>query len=71
MAQSPLCDLIGIDVPIIQAGMSIFTSPPTGRRGLDAGGALGSIGAWNRPCDQLRRELDELRDLTGRQSVRR
>ena len=25
--RSPLCDLIGIDVPIIQAGMSIFTSP--------------------------------------------
>ncbi len=62
--RSPLCDLIGIDVPIIQAGMSIFTSPQLAAAVSNAG-ALGSIGAWNRPCDQLRRELDELRDLTG------
>jgi nitronate monooxygenase/enoyl-[acyl-carrier protein] reductase II len=63
--RSPLCDLIGIDVPIIQAGMSIFTSPALAAAVSNAG-ALGSIGAWNRPADQLRRELVELRDLTKR-----
>jgi enoyl-[acyl-carrier protein] reductase II len=61
--RSPLCDLVGLEVPIIQAGMSIFTSPALAAAVSNAG-ALGSIGAWNRPADQLRRELDELRDLT-------
>jgi enoyl-[acyl-carrier protein] reductase II len=62
---SPLCDLVGIEVPLIQAGMSIFTSPPLAAAVSDAG-ALGSLGAWNRPTDQLRRDLAELRDLTER-----
>jgi nitronate monooxygenase/enoyl-[acyl-carrier protein] reductase II len=60
-----LCDLVGIEVPIIQAGMSIFTSPALAAAVSNAG-ALGSLGAWNRPNDQLRRELEELRDLTSR-----
>ena len=63
--RSPLCALIGIEVPIIQAGMSIFTSPLLASAVSDAG-ALGSLGAWNRPTDQLKRELGELRDLTER-----
>jgi enoyl-[acyl-carrier protein] reductase II len=63
--RSPLCAVVGIEVPIIQAGMSIFTSPVLAAAVSDAG-ALGSLGAWNRPTDQLRRELAELRDLTDR-----
>ena len=63
--RSPLSDLVGIEVPIIQAGMSIFTSPELAAAVSNAG-ALGSLGAWNRPTDQLRRELTELRDLTER-----
>ena len=63
--RSPLCDLIGIEFPIIQAGMSIFTSPALAAAVSDAG-ALGSLGAWNRPADQLRRDLAELRELTER-----
>jgi enoyl-[acyl-carrier protein] reductase II len=63
--RSPLCDLVGIDVPIIQAGMSIYTSPALAGA-VSRAGALGSLGAWNRPVDQLRRELAELRDLTDR-----
>jgi nitronate monooxygenase/enoyl-[acyl-carrier protein] reductase II len=63
--RSPLCELVGIEVPLIQAGMSIFTSPALVAAVSDAG-ALGSLGAWNRPTDQLRRELAQLRDLTGR-----
>jgi nitronate monooxygenase/enoyl-[acyl-carrier protein] reductase II len=63
--RSPLCDLVGIEVPIIQAGMSIFTSPALAAAVSDAG-ALGGLGAWNRPADRLRRELAELRDLTER-----
>src|SRR6478672_11620632 len=63
--RSPLCDLIGIEVPIVQAGMSIFTSPALAAAVSDAG-ALGSLGAWNRPTDQLQRELADLRRLTER-----
>jgi len=63
--RSPLCDLVGIDVPIIQAGMSIFTSPSLAAAVSEAG-ALGSLGAWNRRTDQHREALAELRDLTGR-----
>lgn len=63
--RSPLCDLVNIEIPIIQAGMSIFTSPALAAAVSDAG-ALGSLGAWNRPTDQLRRELAEVRDLTER-----
>jgi nitronate monooxygenase/enoyl-[acyl-carrier protein] reductase II len=43
--------------------MSIFTSPALAAAVSDAG-ALGSLGAWNRPSDQLQRELGELRDRT-------
>ena len=38
--RSPLCDLVEIRVPIIQAGMSIFTSPVLAAAVSDAG-ALG------------------------------
>ncbi len=62
--RSPLCDLVGIDVPIIQAGMSIFTSPALAAA-VSSAGALGSIGAWNRPVDQLEHDLSELRELTS------
>jgi enoyl-[acyl-carrier protein] reductase II len=61
--RSPLCALVGIEVPIIQAGMSVFTSPELAAAVSNAG-ALGSLGAWNRPADQLRRDLAELRELT-------
>jgi NAD(P)H-dependent flavin oxidoreductase YrpB (nitropropane dioxygenase family) len=60
-----LCDSVGIEVPIIQAGMSIFTSPALAAA-VSGAGALGSLGAWNRPTEQLRRELAELHDLTER-----
>jgi enoyl-[acyl-carrier protein] reductase II len=45
--------------------MSIFTSPALAAAVSEAG-ALGSVGAWNRPTDQLRSELGELFDLTDR-----
>jgi enoyl-[acyl-carrier protein] reductase II len=66
--RSRLCDLVGIEFPIIQAGMSIFTSPEL-TAAVSNAGALGSLGAWNRPTDQLRRELAELRDFTDRPFV--
>lgn len=65
MLHTFLCDLLNIRTPVIQAGMSIYTSPALAAAVSNAGG-LGSLGAWQRPADQLRREIDELRDLTDR-----
>lgn len=65
MLRTRLCELIGIDVPLIQAGMSLYTSPELAAAVSEAG-ALGSLGVWQRPADQLRRDLDELRDRTQR-----
>ncbi len=65
MLHTQLCDLLNIRTPVIQAGMSTFTSPALVAAVSDAGG-LGSLGAWHRPADQLRRDLAELRDRTDR-----
>jgi nitronate monooxygenase/enoyl-[acyl-carrier protein] reductase II len=65
MLHTPLCTLLGIDVPVIQAGMSVYTSPPLAAAVSNAG-ALGSLGAWQRPVEQLRSDLDALRDATDR-----
>lgn len=65
MLRTPLTDLVGVDVPVIQAGMSIFTSPTLAAAVSNAGG-LGSLGAWQRSAKELRRDLDELRGATGR-----
>ena len=44
MLRTPLCDLVGIDVPVIQSGISVFTSPRLATRHLIArGGVFGSI----------------------------
>jgi enoyl-[acyl-carrier protein] reductase II len=65
MLRTPLRDLVGIDVPIIQAGMSVYTSPKLAAAVSNAGG-LGSLGAWMRPVEQLRRDLEQLREATDR-----
>jgi enoyl-[acyl-carrier protein] reductase II len=63
--RTPLCELLGIRIPLIQAGMSVYTSPELASA-VSTAGALGSLGAWRRPADQLRRDLAELREATDR-----
>jgi enoyl-[acyl-carrier protein] reductase II len=63
--RTPLCDLVGIDAPVIQAGMSVYTSPELVTAVSNAGG-LGSLGAWQRPVEQLERDLAVVRDRTDR-----
>ncbi len=65
MLNTPLRDLLGIDVPVIQAGMSVFTSPRLVAAVSNAGG-LGSLGAWQRTPEDLRRDLAALRETTDR-----
>ncbi|MEO6029122.1 MAG: nitronate monooxygenase [Candidatus Binatia bacterium] len=60
-----VCDLLGIDAPILQAGMSTFTSAELVAAVSNAGG-LGILGALLRPPDQLRAEIQRIRTLTTR-----
>jgi enoyl-[acyl-carrier protein] reductase II len=63
MIRTALCDLLGIDVPIIQAGMSVFTSAELAAATSNAGG-LGTLGGWRRPTDDLARQIEAIDELT-------
>lgn len=65
MLITPLCDLLGIKVPIIQAGMTVFTSAELVAAVSNAGG-LGTLGAWRRPNNDLVRQLGLIRELTDK-----
>jgi NAD(P)H-dependent flavin oxidoreductase YrpB (nitropropane dioxygenase family) len=62
---TPTCDLLGIDVPVLQAGMSTYTSPELVAAVSNAGG-LGIIGGLGRSPDELRAEIRKVRELTSR-----
>jgi nitronate monooxygenase/enoyl-[acyl-carrier protein] reductase II len=62
--KTQLCELLDIEVPIVQAGMGQFTSAEMAAAVSNAG-ALGSLGAGSRPVDDLRRQLARLADLTA------
>jgi len=65
MLRTPLCDLLDIEYPIIQAGMGAATTAELAAAVSNAGG-LGSLGAFLRPPDDFLRELEALRSLTNR-----
>lgn len=65
MLRTPLCDLLGIEFPVIQAGMGPFTAAELVAAVCNAGG-LGSLGASQRSVDDLRRQLALTRTLTDR-----
>jgi nitronate monooxygenase/enoyl-[acyl-carrier protein] reductase II len=65
MLRTPLCDLLGIDHPIVLAPMGSATSAEFAAAASNAGG-LGSIGTLGRPTATIRRDLDTIRDLTDR-----
>lgn len=63
--QTPVCDLLGIQLPIFQAGMSSYTTPELVAAVSNAGG-LGIIGGLSRETDELREEIRKVRELTSR-----
>jgi Dioxygenases related to 2-nitropropane dioxygenase len=63
--QTPVCDLLGIQLPIFQAGMSSYTTPELVAAVSNAGG-LGIIGGLSREPDELREEIRKVRELTSR-----
>ncbi|MGA7910573.1 MAG: nitronate monooxygenase [Candidatus Dormiibacterota bacterium] len=62
---TPVCDLLGIDVPILQAGMAGCTTPELVAAVSNAGG-LGIIGGLRMSADQLRNDIRRVRELTTR-----
>jgi enoyl-[acyl-carrier protein] reductase II len=64
---TPTCDLLGIDVPVLQAGMSTYTSPELVAAVSNAGG-LGIIGGLGRSPDELRAEIRLVRERTQQPS---
>ena len=65
MLKTPLCDILGIDVPIILAPMGSATSAEFAAAVCNQGG-LGGIGSLFRTTAAIKRDIDEVRELTNR-----
>jgi enoyl-[acyl-carrier protein] reductase II len=63
--RSELCDRLGIDYPIIQAGMGFIARAELAAAVSQAGG-LGMIGAASLSPDELRSEIRRVRERTDR-----
>ncbi len=65
MLKTPLCDLFGIEVPVILAPMGTCTSAGLAAAVSNAGG-LGGIGTLFRATAAIKRDIDVVRTLTSR-----
>lgn len=63
--RTPLCDLLGIEVPIVQSGMGSVAGPPLVAEVCRAGG-LGILAGLYLTGEELRRRIRELRTVTDR-----
>ncbi len=63
--RTPLCDLLGIEHPIVQAAIWPATAPELVAAVSDAGG-LGSIGAVFESAERVREQIARVRALTNR-----
>ena len=66
MLRTRLCDLFGIDVPIILAGMGAGATSAEFAAAVSNEGGLGSIGSLFRSADVVKRDIDLLPTLTNR-----
>jgi enoyl-[acyl-carrier protein] reductase II len=65
MIRTVLCDMLGIEHPILQGGMAWAATAELAAAVSNAGG-LGIVGAGNAPPETVRRELARARALTDR-----
>ena len=63
--RTPLTDLLGIDVPVLQSGMGRVAGPELVSEVCRAGG-LGILGGFRLDAGELRRLIRRLRELTDR-----
>ena len=62
---TPACGVLGIEIPILQGGMSTYTSAELVAAVSNAG-ALGIIGSLGRSVDDLRNEIRLVRSMTSK-----
>jgi NAD(P)H-dependent flavin oxidoreductase YrpB (nitropropane dioxygenase family) len=65
MLRTRLCELLGIEHPIVMGGMGTGTSPQL-VAAVSAAGGLGVLGASRQGADELAREADAIRAATDR-----
>ena len=65
MLKTPLCDIFGLDVPIILAPMGTCTSAELAAAVSNEGG-LGGIGTLFRSLTAIKRDIDTVKTLTSR-----
>lgn len=65
MIKTELCELLGVDYPIIQGGMAWVSTAELAAAVSNAGG-LGVIGAGQMPPEMVREEIRKTKELTGR-----
>lgn len=63
--RTPLCELLGIEYPILQGGMAWVATGELAAAVSEAGG-LGIIGAGNAPAHVIREEIRKVRARTGK-----
>ena|SRR5215207_8554847 len=65
MLHTPLCDLFGVEILIIQAPIAPYTSAQLVAAVSNAGG-LGSIGTALQSIDDVKKQVDQTQELTKR-----
>jgi nitronate monooxygenase/enoyl-[acyl-carrier protein] reductase II len=65
MLRTPVCDLLGVDIPIIQASLGPWSSVELVAAVSEAG-AIGSLGTALRSAEQVKSEIGRVRELTIR-----
>jgi enoyl-[acyl-carrier protein] reductase II len=66
MLHTKACSVLGVEVPIVQAGMGPFGSGAELAAAVSNAGALGTIGIAGRLQQDLRLQLERVRDLTDK-----
>lgn len=62
---TPLCDLLGLEYPLLQAGMGGVAGPELAAAVSNAGG-LGIVAVGHLPPEEVRARIRQVRRLTGR-----
>jgi enoyl-[acyl-carrier protein] reductase II len=65
MLKTALCDVLGIEMPIILAPMAVFASPAALAAAVSNNGGLGSVATLFRSTAAIKRDIDEVRELTS------
>jgi nitronate monooxygenase/enoyl-[acyl-carrier protein] reductase II len=65
MIRTPVCDLLGIEIPVLLGGMGSIYSPPLVAAVSNAGG-LGAMGCHSLPAERVRDGTAAIRKLTDK-----